>query len=292
MLRQIRYFQTVVRFGSFSKAAEACFISQSAISQQVRALERELGVTLLARGNRHFSLTPAGEHFYEKSLVLMADLDRLCRETKRIADGKDFALRIGYLKGYGGAEFQRAVAAFTAKYPGVPVNIQSGNHEELYEWLREERVDLVLNDQRRAFSDAYVNAILTTIDCHIEIAARNPLASRKCVEVDDLRHTPCILVASQGQRENEMAHYRESYGIGGEFLFAGDLEEARLLVISGKGYLPVEGGVLPAQYAGEIVSLPLCRNGNPLRRNYCAFWKADNGGYYVEAFAEILKAQF
>ena len=63
MLRQIKYFQTVVRLGSFSKAADECFISQSAVSQQIQALERELGVTLLQRENRKFSLTPAGEFF-------------------------------------------------------------------------------------------------------------------------------------------------------------------------------------------------------------------------------------
>ncbi len=292
MLKQIKYFQTVVRLGSFSKAAEECYISQSAISQQVQALERELGVTLLKRENRSFSLTPAGKHFYEKSLLLMADFDRLCRETKQIAGGDDFTLRIGYLKGYGGAEFQRAVAEFAAKYPDVPVNIQSGNHEDLYELLRTEQVDLVLNDQRRAFSDEYVNSVLTVIGCHIEISARNPIANLDRVNVGDLRHTPCILVASKEQQENEQSHYHEIFGIEGEFLFAENLDEARLMVVSGKGYLPIEGGTPPSQFAEAIASLPLCRNGKPIRRSYCAFWKADNGGYYIEEFADILKAQF
>ena len=49
MLRQLRYFQSVVRHGSFSKAAEENYISQSAISQQIQALERELGFPLLER---------------------------------------------------------------------------------------------------------------------------------------------------------------------------------------------------------------------------------------------------
>lgn len=75
MLKQIRYFQAVVRCKSFSQAAEECFISQSAISQQIQTLERELGVTLLHRENRKFSLTPAEEHFYQKSLLLTADFE-------------------------------------------------------------------------------------------------------------------------------------------------------------------------------------------------------------------------
>ena len=83
MLKQIRYFHSVVYHKSFSLAAEECHISQSAISQHIQALERELGVTLLKRENRRFSLTPAGEHFYRQSLLFMADFDRLCKETKR-----------------------------------------------------------------------------------------------------------------------------------------------------------------------------------------------------------------
>lgn len=83
MIRQIRYFQSVIRNNSFSEAAEECHISQSAISQQVQALERELGFDLLERKNRKFSLTPAGEHFYKKSLVLIADYERMCQEARR-----------------------------------------------------------------------------------------------------------------------------------------------------------------------------------------------------------------
>ena len=77
MLRQIKYFQAVVRNNSFSEAAEQCHISQSAISQQIKALETELGFLLLERKNRKFVLTPAGEYFYKKSLVLIADYEQM-----------------------------------------------------------------------------------------------------------------------------------------------------------------------------------------------------------------------
>lgn len=61
LLRQIQYFVAVVDCGSFTEAAEQCYISQSAVSQQIQALEKELGVSLLIRKKRRFSLTPAGE---------------------------------------------------------------------------------------------------------------------------------------------------------------------------------------------------------------------------------------
>ena len=100
MLKQLKYFQSVVRLGSFSAAAEENFISQSAISQQVQSLERELGFALLVRKNRSFSLTPAGEYFYRKSLLLTADCDRMCGEAA--------SLKIGYLRTYAGGESSTA----------------------------------------------------------------------------------------------------------------------------------------------------------------------------------------
>lgn len=292
MIKQIKYFQAVVRCKSFTEAAEECFISQSAISQQIQALEHELGVKLLNRENRKFSLTPAGEHFYQKSLVLMADFERLCQETVRIANKDNAELRIGYLKCYGGQEFRLAVAEFSEKYPDVSVHIINGNHEDLYDSLRSGGVDLILSDQRRAFSDEYVNFILATSECYIEIAARNPLASLESIETDDLKKIPCILIASPEQQENERTYYQEIVGIKGDFLFAENLEEARLLVIGGKGFMPIEGGENEPRFAAALRRILLTRKGKPIKRNYCAFWKTDNSGYYVEEFADILKSKF
>ena len=117
MLKQIRYFQSVVRLGSFTAAAEEHFISQSAISQQIKALEEELGVTLLERKKRSFTLTPAGEFFYKKSLVLVADYDNMVRELQKVSGNHGELLKVGLLKGYSGKEFHSAVSEFTVQYP-------------------------------------------------------------------------------------------------------------------------------------------------------------------------------
>lgn len=292
MIRQIRYFQAVIQNNSFSEAAEECHISQSAISQQIQALERELGVLLLERKNRKFSLTPAGEYFYKKSLVLIADYERMCQEAKQLSKEKQATLVIGYLRCYSGQEFHLTLEEFSAKYPGVAVKIEYGNHEELYELLRTGGVDLVLNDQRRAFSDQYVNLILTVGSEYIEISSRNPIAALPSVTAQDLKNVPCILVSSKEQRENEQEYYQGVIGFQGEFLYAENLEEARLLVISGQGFMPVEGVKQAGNFGSSIRRIPLFRNGEQITRNYCAFWKKDNSGYYVEEFAELLKQKF
>lgn len=292
MLKQLKHFQSVVRLNSFSEAAEENFISQSAISQQIQALERELGFQLLERKNRTFTLTPAGEYFYQKSLILTADYERMCSEAAKIAKGDQASLKIGYLRCYTGSEFHHALELFSEKHPDVSVSILYGNHEELYTMLRTEEADLVLSDQRRAFSDEYVNLLLTTCESYVEISARSPLAQLAKITPKELKNVPCILVTSAAQRETEQEYYRTIIGFQGEFLYAENMEEARLMVIGRKGFLPVEGSAVSPAMGTSIVRLPLVRGKDPIMRNYCAFWKKDNSGYYVEEFAELLKAQF
>ena len=71
--------------------------------------------------------------------------------------------------------------------------IKKGIHEELYDMLRTGSVDLVLNDQRRAFSDEYVNFELLKCGCYIEISKRSPFENKENVTLEDLEHTTCVL---------------------------------------------------------------------------------------------------
>ena len=292
MLRQIKYFQAVVRNKSFSEAAEECHISQSAISQQIKALETELGFLLLERKNRKFVLTPTGEYFYKKSLVLIADYEQMCNDAAKIARGNAGILKIAFLRSCNSPEVHQALEEFSAQYPGISVQLLYGNHEELFTLLRTGGADLVLNDQRRAFSDAYVNLILTTSKMYVELSARNPVASLPSVTVQELKNIPCILVASKEQQAIEKEFYQTIIGIQSEILYAENLEEARMMVVSGQGFLPVEGSSQAMDSGVSICRVPLFRGEEQITRNDCLFWKKDNSGYYVEAFADILQNKF
>ena len=190
MLRQIRYFQSVVRNNSFSEAAEECHISQSAVSQQIKALEQELGFSLLERHHRKFVLTAAGEHFYKKSLILIADYEQMCSEAAQIARGDEAVLKIGYLRSHNSPEVHQALEEFAEKYPRIDLQLLYGNHEDLFDLLRTGGADLVLNDQRRAFSDEYVNLVLATNKMYVELTARNPVAELPSVTVQELKNIP------------------------------------------------------------------------------------------------------
>lgn len=81
-------------------------------------------------------------------------------------------------------------------------------------------------------------------------------------------------------------------GFSGEYLFAENLEEARLMVIGGQGFMPVEGARRGENFGFSISRVPLFRGDTQITRNYCAFWKKDNSNYYVKEFADMLKRKF
>jgi len=292
MLKQVKYFVTVVKCNSFTEAAEECYISQSAISQQIRALEEDLGVKLICRENRKFSLTPAGEYFYNQSMILLDEAERIRQETVRIDRKNNSQIRIGYLKCYGGQELQNAIAIFTEQHPHIDIHIVNGTHEELYNLLCSGKVDLVLNDQRRAFSSEYENFHLHSCYCYAEISNRNALSALGKVTMDDLKRMPCILVSSKEQQENEKDYYQNILGFGGNFLFVDNLEEGRLMVAGNKGFMPVERGTNIPQVGTTMTRLPLFRSDVQIQRDYFAFWKKDNSNSDIESFANILHDMF
>lgn len=289
LFRQMRYFTAVVDFNSFTEAAEQCYISQSAISQQIRALENELGVELIHRENRKFSLTAAGEYFYNQSKGILEEVETMRKETIRLGQDQELQLRIGYLRCYSGQELYQAVAEFSRLYPEVSISIVNGTHEELYDLLRFGGADLILNDQRRAFSDQYVNYQLLQCRCFAEVSVRSSLSGRTAVELDELKRMTCILISSREQQNTEENYFKNTLGFGGKFLFAENLEEGRLMVTGNRGFLPVESvGTLPP--AGPAIRrLSIVQNGEPLRRNYCMFWLKERSNYYIEEFAGILR---
>lgn len=95
-LRHLRYFVAVGEECHFGRAAERLHIAQPPLSQQIKALEHELGVRLLNRSTRKVELTPAGERFLDRARAILATLDAASVEATRIAAGEAGRLAIGF----------------------------------------------------------------------------------------------------------------------------------------------------------------------------------------------------
>lgn len=295
MYNQIRYFISVVNNGNFTKAADECHISQPAISQQIKELEDRLGVKLLKRVGRSFEVTEAGRYFYNRGQEILANIDQLIEKTREVANQqeKEYVLKAGYLRSFGTNEFLKTVAEFSAQYPNVKLKIISGTHDQLFDGLEDDRIDIAFSDLRRAPAERYVNKFLTESSFEVLLNKSNIAQNQKSVDVQKLRNIPCILVTGPSQRKNEESYYRNVLGINTDFVLAQTYDEASMMATIGQGFLIINDRLKNQIKSNQdLAILSLTSQGKKLEQKYYAFWKADNSGYYIESFYDILKKQF
>jgi DNA-binding transcriptional LysR family regulator len=122
-LRQLQYFVAVAEEGGFGRAATRLSIVQSAVSQQVHRLERELGVTLFSRSTRHVRLSGAGERLLPEARALLAAAHRLRQVAADITSGEDGLLRLGVVQGPGDRIY-RTLTELAELAPGLQVRLK------------------------------------------------------------------------------------------------------------------------------------------------------------------------
>ena len=293
LLKQLKYYTEVITCQSFTDAAEKCGISQSAMSQQIRALEENLDTELIRRGNRKFFMTPAGEYFYRRGLVLLDEVGRLKKETAQIGRQMNQCLRVGYLKYLHATELCRAAAILSEKYPAMELETAAGYAEELIDMLCFGGTDVILCSQRPGDLQDVEYIPLTKGRFFIEISERSPLCALDYVNVEELHRIPCIIAAPDDQRERQRDDCVNMLGLQDNIIFADTPEEARLLAAWDKGFLLTEKtGERPGQDDIPLRSIPLCANGKQLKRNYIACWRKDREDEYIREFAEILQKEY
>jgi LysR family nitrogen assimilation transcriptional regulator len=143
-LRQLRYFVAIVEHGSFSKAANQLRVAQPALSQHLRHMEEELGVTLLHRGTRGVLPTEAGERLLQRSKAILAEFGEL-RDTVR---GEKSAPVGEVLFGIPGTVSELLsvplIEAAQARYPTVRIRIAEAMSGYILDWLRRGEIDLAM----------------------------------------------------------------------------------------------------------------------------------------------------
>lgn len=291
-LRQIQYFCSVVETGSFTRAAETCMVSQSAISQQVKALESEFGFELIHRHGRSFDVTPAGDLFARKAAALINQLEDARYEAEGLANGWATTLAVGYLNRYEGWEVQAAVTAFAARHPHIPVHATAGSHDTLYQLIMRHDVDMLFSDRRRALSDTFVNLHLFDGWQYVEVSEASPFAWSSQLTVAELANIPCILIASDDQEDVERAYHRNVLGFRSDFLFARSREEGRMMVAGNRGFMPVETREQTPRTGSAIRHIPLVGPSGQLKSEYYCYWPKDRTNNLIEEFADILTGMF
>jgi DNA-binding transcriptional LysR family regulator len=143
-IETFKVFRDLVETTSFSRAAEANGITQSAVSQQVRAIERKFNVRLIERGKRAFQLTPQGKAFLAASRNILdayEDLANSIQAHDHVIDGR---IRIATVYSIGLHELPPYLRVFRRQHPGVEVKIDYCRYSEVYDSVRDGSCDLGL----------------------------------------------------------------------------------------------------------------------------------------------------
>ena len=135
-IRALRYFAAVAETGHMTRAAEQLGIQQPPLSQQIKALERELGVLLFKRHPRGVALTDAGRLFQVEALRMLQDMDAMKQRMVRVAKGQAGTLAVGFTSSAAAHRFMpEALRAFRRAHPGVELQLREDNAAELTEAL-------------------------------------------------------------------------------------------------------------------------------------------------------------
>jgi DNA-binding transcriptional LysR family regulator len=141
-LESMRIFRDLIETGSFSKAAELNYLTQSAVSQQLKHLERSVGRPLLDRGSRQLKLTAAGHIFYSTAKRIVAAYEDITVRIQSAAPEADRRLRIAAIYSVGTYVLQRYLKEFMKQYPDVKVEVDYQKASRICDDILRGRADL------------------------------------------------------------------------------------------------------------------------------------------------------
>ena len=190
-VNRLRILIEVANRGSFSAAAEALSYTQSAVSQQIAALEAETGVTLLERLPRGVRLTPAGEVLLKYAEGIIARLHAAEAEMAAIAGLRGGQLRMASFPTAGATLMPLAIAIFRAQHPEVELTLAEGEPEEMAPRLSAGEFDIALLFEFAGTSPS-LGSDLSRLELFedpmfLALPADHPLARRRTLRLENLR---------------------------------------------------------------------------------------------------------
>ncbi|MHB1498510.1 MAG: LysR family transcriptional regulator [Acidimicrobiales bacterium] len=194
-LRQLAYFVAVGEDLSFGRAAERLHIVQPAVSQQVRRLERELGVRLFERSSRHVRLTAAGRQLMPVAQAVLAAADKVRLVAASIESGERDALRVGTSQGLG-ERLERLLEQLHEVAPGLEVRLVGAPAEHRLAKVRTGELDAAFV---RVMTSAPGLELVPLWEEQLSVAlpAAHHLAAAPCVELAQLSALPLRLASRQ-----------------------------------------------------------------------------------------------
>jgi len=289
-IRQLQYFVTIAHTGGFRTAADALGVSLATLSEQVKSLERELGVRLVERGSRSLSLTEAGRVLLPRAERLLADLKATREEMLEFAQLERGQMVIGTVTGAGTSWLPTFLAAFLRRHPNVEVRLVERTSSLLLRLLESGDVHVAC---LLVPADADVQAIappgismrrVFSRDLVMVVSPRHRLASRESVTLDELACEHLILTSPEEAPRIIVDEAFRAHGITPTVRFEAN-DPTALIGLAAEGIgIGITGERIARRNADKVVAVPF--EGISLRYAMALAWS--DRGAHTRALATFL----
>lgn len=180
--RQLEYFVSLAETLSFTKTAQKFYISQTAVTKQIKTLEHNLNTKLFNRNNHRVELTPAGNVFLTQAKAILYKIEEATERVRLTTVGFVGFLRIGFVKGYEKTSFSDLIFKLFNQYPNISITFFRGTEKELYNKVLSSELDIIFN----TFNDKEITPLLDKYlikrySLNVIVHPTHQLASRKSV---------------------------------------------------------------------------------------------------------------
>ena len=268
-LNQLRYFVSVAENGSFTKAAMQHFISQTAITQQIHALEENIGAKLLDRNSRPVSLTPAGKVFLKEAREILGKMDTALLRTREATTGLEGELRLGYTKGYEHSDLPKHLRSFHQEYPNVLLSCYRCDTDMLAAGLVNGDYDIIFtwDSTNLQQEESLQLQVVERVPLAVALYASHPLARRSVLSRRDLKQENILFMSPSGTGDSfGDAFYIRLYQQAGYqpniLMRSNDMESILMMVAAEEGISIVPAYSHPWDVGTEnVVFVPLSGKG-------------------------------
>jgi DNA-binding transcriptional LysR family regulator len=276
-VRRLRALSQVAEQGSFSAAASVMGMTQSAVSQHIAALEREVGLAVVRRGSRPVELTEAGAALTRHARGIFARLEAAEQELAEIGERRRGRLRFGCFPTVLGTLMPAAFARFRRLHPEVRLTVVDDHLHRLVPRLESGELDLVVIYDHEALPDVGAGSFdrvpLLTDRFQAVLPAAHPLARRKTLRLGDLREESWIGGAPSSAWYRIVRHACQQAGFSPRAdLASDDYIAVQALVAAGLGVSVIPG--LAVMHPLPGVAVRQLASGTPVR-HISAAWPID-----------------
>lgn len=293
-INQLKYFVAVAEHRSFTKAATQYYLSQTAVTQQVQALEATLGVQLFDRNSRPISLTPAGSIFLKEAKAILVRMDTAIDRTRDASTGLVGSLRIGYTKGYERSDLSNTLRSFHREFPNILLTCFRCDTDMLAAGLLNGDYDIIFTwDSTNLSQEILVETrLIERARLVVAMYSSHPFAQRSSLRRAELKNETILFMSPSSTGES----YGDSYfmqlykraGYQPNILIRSNDVESLLMMVAAEEGISILPGYCTDKLAGadNLVFIPL--EGAEETEDILAAWRKDDPSLPLQHFLKRL----